>query len=317
MAKYKQPKNEKHKARKDLKDYTVDKEVEGMVPNASGEVMPDVPRKDDKEVIKDEENMVPKIKDADRVYVTKQMEDGDPKRPANSLKVFSKNQKEDAEELIHTLAKKDGSYMSQIKKLTKEQKEELVRRIVKKQIENFINEAALLEKTDQDGDGDNDFDDVKIARMKASGMSDEEAKEKVNEQEDEEPAEDEGEGQAPLADTPETPAAPEAPAIPADSPGSEEATPEPEGTTGGEETAEPVASEEDPDGDGQPGDNRIDKFIAAVQEKPGALAQMKVVLKVIKKVTASEDPKQSIARLGLLKRAIDSLLAKQGADPKQ
>ena len=44
---------------------------------------------------------------------------------------------------------------------------------------------------------------------------------------------------------------------------------------------------------------------------------MKVVLKVIKKVTASEDPKQSIARLGLLKRAIDSLLAKQGADPKQ
>ena len=50
MAKYKQPKNEKHKARKDLKDYTVDKEVEGMVPNASGEVMPDVPRKDDKEV---------------------------------------------------------------------------------------------------------------------------------------------------------------------------------------------------------------------------------------------------------------------------
>ena len=91
MAKYKHPTNEKHKARKDLKDYTVDKEVTGMVPNASGEIMPDVPRKDDKEMIDDVENMIPKIKDADRVYVTKQMEDGDPKRPANSLKVFSKN----------------------------------------------------------------------------------------------------------------------------------------------------------------------------------------------------------------------------------
>ena len=62
MAKYKQPKNEKHKARKDLKDYTHDKDVESMVPNASGEIMPDVPRKDDKEIIDDVENMVPKIK---------------------------------------------------------------------------------------------------------------------------------------------------------------------------------------------------------------------------------------------------------------
>jgi hypothetical protein len=36
-------------------------------------------------------------------------------------------------------------------------------------------------KIDQDGDGDNDFDDVKIARMKASGMSGKAAKEKVDE----------------------------------------------------------------------------------------------------------------------------------------
>ena len=120
MAKYKQPKNEKHKARKDLKDYTIDKEVEGMVPNASGEPMPEVPRKDDKEVIDDVENMVPKVKDSDRIYVTKELEDGDPKMPANALKQLVKNQEEDAEELIATLAKKDGGYMSRIKKLTKE-----------------------------------------------------------------------------------------------------------------------------------------------------------------------------------------------------
>ena len=34
-----------------------------------------------------------------------------------------------------------------------------------------------LTELDQDGDGDKDFADVMMARMKASGMSDEEAKE--------------------------------------------------------------------------------------------------------------------------------------------
>lgn len=37
---------------------------------------------------------------------------------------------------------------------------------------------AIHEKKDQNKDGENDFDDVKIARMKASGMSDEEIKKK-------------------------------------------------------------------------------------------------------------------------------------------
>lgn len=36
----------------------------------------------------------------------------------------------------------------------------------------------ILEEKDQNKDGENDFDDVKIARMKASGMSDKEIKEK-------------------------------------------------------------------------------------------------------------------------------------------
>ena len=95
MAKYKQPKNEKHKSRKDLKDYTLDKDVEGMVPNASGEPMPNVERKVEYDDILDNETMVPDVKDADNTYVTKQMEDGDDKRPANTLKVFVKNQEED------------------------------------------------------------------------------------------------------------------------------------------------------------------------------------------------------------------------------
>ena len=120
MSKHKPPKNDKYQPRKDLKDYTIDKEVEGMVPNASGEPMPEVPRKDDKPVIDDVENMVPKVKDSDKIYVTKELQDGDPKMPANALKTLVKNQQDDAEELIDTMSKKDGGYMSQIKKLTKE-----------------------------------------------------------------------------------------------------------------------------------------------------------------------------------------------------
>ena len=67
MSKHKPPKNDKYQPRKDLKDYTIDKEVEGMVPNASGEPMPEDPRKDDKPVIDDVENMVPKVKDTDKI----------------------------------------------------------------------------------------------------------------------------------------------------------------------------------------------------------------------------------------------------------
>jgi hypothetical protein len=262
MAKHKQPKNEKHKSRKDLKDYTNDKEVQGMVPNASGEPMPNVDRKIKYDDILDNETMVPDVKDADRIYVTKQMEDGDDKRPANTLKVFVKNQEEDAEELIHTLSKKDGGYMSQIKKLTKEQKEKLVREIVKRKVTKFLSEQALSTIT--------------------------------NEQEEE-----------PVADTPEPPAAPEAPAEPAPS---AEPTPAPE-----PEAAEPEASAEPapeaPTDTSSESDDRIAKFIQALEQKPNIVQQMKTIMSVINKITADDDRKRQIGKLMLLKRAIDKAVA--------
>ena len=276
MAKYKQPKNEKHKARKDLKDYTIDKEVEGMVPNASGEPLPEVPRKDDKEVIDDVENMVPKVKDSDRVYVTKDMEDGDSKMPSNALKQLVKNQEEDAKELIDTLSKKDGGYMTQIEKLTKEQKEKLVKEIVKIKVTKFLSEQALNTIT--------------------------------NEQEEEEP----------VADTPEPPAAPEAPAEPAPSaeptPAPEpEATPEPETTPEPEAAAEPEASTEPapeaPTDAPSGSDDRIAKFIQALEQKPNIVQQMKTIMSVINKITADDDRKRQIGKLMLLKRAIDKAVA--------
>lgn len=45
-------------------------------------------------------------------------------------------------------------------------------------------DEELEEGKDQDGDGDSDFADVQMARMKASGMSDEEAKEKTRKHND-------------------------------------------------------------------------------------------------------------------------------------
>jgi len=264
MAKYKQPKNEKHKSRKDLKDYTNDKEVQGMVPNASGEPMPNVDRKIDYNDILDTEDMVPKIKDSDIKYVTKQMEDGDDKRPANTLKVFVKNQEEDAEELIHTLSKKDGGYMSQIKKLTKEQKEKLVREIVKRKVTKFLSEQALSTIT--------------------------------NEQEEEE---------EPVADTPEPTPAPDAPAVPADAPVEEPAVEDPAVEDPAAPVEEPAATDDTPTGD-----DRIEKFIQALEQKPNIVQQMKTIMSVINKITADDDRKRQVGKLMLLKRAIDKSVAK-------
>ena len=192
------------------------------------------------------------------------------KRPANTLKTFVKNQEEDAEELIHTLSKKDGGYMSQIKKLTKEQKEKLVREIVKRKVTKFLSEQALSTIT--------------------------------NEQEDEEP----------VADTPEPTPAPDAPAVPADAPAEEPAVEEPAVEEPEAPVEEPEAPVEEPvaTDDTPTGDERIAKFIQALEQKPNIVQQMKTIMSVINKITADDDRKRQIGKLMLLKRAIDRSVAK-------
>ena len=281
--KYKKPENKKHKPRKDLKDYE-GKETENMVIDASGEPQPDVPRKIKYADIGDSENMVYDVKDSDIAYPIKDMQDGNPKMAKHACKTFDKNVEEDAKDYIETMSKKDGGYMSKIKKLTNEQKEKLVREIVRKKIQSFIMEAELS---------------------------------KVVEAPEEKP----------LEDTPEPPPAPEAPAIPADAP-APEATPEmpaptgaatapetppapeapaPEAPPEGEET--PVDTN-DPDGDGQQGDARINNFVLAVQQKPNIVQQIKMIMNVVQKITAEDDRKQKIGKIGLLKRVVDRALSK-------
>lgn len=54
-----------------------------------------------------------------------------------------------------------------------------LRELIREAVEEAMSEVEEADKVDQDKDGDNDFDDVKIARMKASGMSHDKAVQKV------------------------------------------------------------------------------------------------------------------------------------------
>jgi len=277
MAKYKQPTNDKYNPRKDLKDYVADKEAKGMVPNASGEALPEVPRKDDKEVIDDVENMVPNVKDSDKIYVTKELQDGDPKMPSHALKTLVKNQEEDVKELIDTLSKKDGGYMTQIEKLTKEQKEKLVKEIVKRKVVKFLDEQALNTiKTEQEDE-----------------TTPEEKPADTEPVDTETPAPADTETPAPI-DT--EPAATETPA-PTDS--------ETPADSSIEKDSEVSSPEDSNQSDADP---RVDNFIKSLEQKEGMLQQVKLLMKVVKSITNDKDEKSKIGFLGLLKRVIDKSL---------
>ena len=274
--KYKKPENSKHKARKDLKDYTIDKDVYNMVPNSTGELQPGY-RKDDKEVIDDIDNMVPKTKDSDMIYPIKDMEDGDSKMSAHAMKTFKKNIEADAKDLLATLFKKDGGYMTQIEKLTKEQKEKLVREIVKRKVAKFIVEQ-------------------------------EEKEEPLADTPEPEPA-----AAAPEvpADAPEVPA--DAPEVPADAPEAP-ATPPPAPETPEEPTAEPDAEAPEadaPEAEAPEGDTRVSNFVAAVQQKQNFIQQTEMIMKVLKQVMAGNKPKQKRGKLAFLDRVIKRSIEKQ------
>ncbi len=55
-----------------------------------------------------------------------------------------------------------------------------LRALIRETVEEAMSCVDEEDKVDQDKDGDNDFDDVKIARMKASGMSHDKAVQKVS-----------------------------------------------------------------------------------------------------------------------------------------
>ena len=160
-SKYKEPKDFakslKPETRKDLKDY-IKELVKDCMWEFSGEILPG-PRKDDKwdhdakeyafvHNNKDDKqsfNMVPDVKDADRVYPIDMMQDGDPKMYAHAKKVFAKNIEKDGEDYLEALQGIDGGVTTpklkeSISKLTESQKEKLVRMYIRNKIVKVLKE---------------------------------------------------------------------------------------------------------------------------------------------------------------------------------
>ena len=136
MAKqYKKPENVKYKSRKDLKDYTMDDKKGGMNPKASGEKLPNLLRKTDKDVIDDGTYDI-KWNADDRLYTD--LEDGE-YDPKTALKRLKKRQ--DTDEKLSKDQLKD-----KIENLTREQKERIVREYVRRKIEHILIEQATPEE---------------------------------------------------------------------------------------------------------------------------------------------------------------------------
>jgi len=128
-SKYKKPENKKSTPRKDLKDYTMDDKDGKSNPKSSGEKLPIILRKTDKEVI-DNGNLVPKYETDDRLY--KDLEDAD-YDTKTALKRLTKRQNDEAKDVKDVIKDK-------IENLTREQKERLVREYIRRKIEKVLYE---------------------------------------------------------------------------------------------------------------------------------------------------------------------------------
>jgi hypothetical protein len=136
MAKqYKKPENTKYKSRKDLKDYTMDDKQGALNPNASGEKLPNLLRKTDKEVIDDGTYDV-KWNADDRLYKDLEAGEYDSKTALKRLK-----KRQDTDEKTSKDQLKD-----KIENLTREQKERIVREYVRRKIEHILIEQAAPEE---------------------------------------------------------------------------------------------------------------------------------------------------------------------------
>ena len=136
MAKqYKKPENTKYKSRKDLKDYTMDDKKGTSNPKSSGEKLPNLLRKTDKEVIDDGMYDV-KWNADDRLYKDLEAGEYDPKTALKRLK-----KRQDTDEKLSKDQLKD-----KIENLTREQKERIVREYVRRKIEHILIEQTAPEE---------------------------------------------------------------------------------------------------------------------------------------------------------------------------
>ena len=162
--KYKEPKDmaksQKAETRKDIKDYTSEDNY-GMVPNSTKQMQPLVARKYATEVIDDVENMVPKI--TDRLY--KKVEQGE-YTAEHARKVFEKLQIADTEGFMKKLERinhgaitnslvkpeNEETIKESISKLSKSEKEQVIRKYVRNKIAKVLRENYVFEQEDVEAD---------------------------------------------------------------------------------------------------------------------------------------------------------------------
>ena len=140
-SKYKKPENSKPTYRKDLKDYTTDDKNGALNPYSTGKRQEKVARKTDKP-IQDDGNMFPKYTDKDRLYKNIETGEYDPKHAMNILR---RRQDDDTDEYLNALEKIDHGVTTseldeRISKLSKKQKDKLVREYVRRKIAKFLRE---------------------------------------------------------------------------------------------------------------------------------------------------------------------------------
>ena len=266
MAKqYKKPENTKYKTRKDLKDYTMDDKKGTSNPKSSGEKLPNLLRKTDKEVIDDGTYDV-KWNADDRLY--KDLEDGE-YDPKTALKRLKKRQ--DTDEKLSKDQLKD-----KIENLTREQKERIVREYVRRKIEHILIEQVAPEEepvAPEEPIAPEPTADPAAAPMPTDPTAAAPAA----------PA-------APMptdmpAEVPVDAAAPiEAPAAPTEAPVDPAAAPEAEMSP---ETKEALA---------------VEKFVAHLQKEGGNIARIKTLAKVINQSMNEAEPEDKMNFFKLLRQ---------------
>jgi hypothetical protein len=263
MAKqYKKPENTKYKSRKDLKDYTMDDKKGTSNPKSSGEKLPNLLRKTDKEVIDDGTYDV-KWNADDRLYKDLEAGEYDSKTALKRLK-----KRQDTDEKLSKDQLKD-----KIENLTREQKERIVREYVRRKIEYILieqvapeeepvaPEAPIAPEPATDPAASPAPVDPAAAMPAAPMPTDMPAEAPVD----------------PAAEVPAPAAAPEAPVDPAAAPEAEMSP----------ETKEALA---------------VEKFVAHLQKEGGNIARIKTLAKVINQSMNEAEPEDKMNFFKLLRQ---------------
>ena len=270
-----QSKSFKKETRKDIKDYTAEDKDGRMNPNSVGKdgIQTNVPRKRDKLVIDDVENMVPKDKHIKSFY--KVQGDHDPK---HTKKVRAQLQDDDEKNLEDENLKRE-QLEKKISKLTKNQKEKLVREYIRRKIKKVLSETKNAKPDYLDFDNDNDTEESMKQALKDKENKNEQTNPADEETADEEPVVDE-----PVVDT-DTNVAPDALAT-------KPATEIPTATEPAAQTPEPLAT--DP----------LSQTVDAINKQKGSVKKAKFLVQAYMKAMADADPSDLKKGARLLARSV-------------